>query len=46
MTEIYFDNGATTRAFPEVRQIMDEMLEKVTVIPLPCTGRASRQNNI
>ncbi|MBR0411470.1 MAG: cysteine desulfurase [Eubacterium sp.] len=29
MTEIYFDNGATTRAFPEVRQLMDEMLEKV-----------------
>lgn len=27
MTEIYFDNGATTRAFPEVRQIMDELLE-------------------
>jgi len=26
--EVYFDNGATTRAFPEVRKIMDEMLEK------------------
>ena len=27
MTEIYFDNGATTRAFPEVRAIMDQVLE-------------------
>ena len=26
MTDIYFDNGATTRAFPEVRRIMDELL--------------------
>jgi cysteine desulfurase len=27
MREIYFDNGATTRVFPEVREIMDELLE-------------------
>ena len=24
MSEIYFDNGATTRALPQVREIMDE----------------------
>ena len=28
MSEIYFDNGATTRALPQVREIMDEVLEK------------------
>lgn len=28
MSEIYFDNGATTRAFPEVREVMDEALER------------------
>lgn len=28
MPEIYFDNGATTRAFPEVREIMTEVLEQ------------------
>lgn len=27
MSEIYFDNGATTRAFPEVREIMSEVLD-------------------
>ena len=27
MSEIYFDNGATTRALPQVREIMDEVLE-------------------
>jgi cysteine sulfinate desulfinase/cysteine desulfurase-like protein len=26
--EIYFDNGATTRAFPEVREMMDLVLEQ------------------
>lgn len=26
--EIYFDNGATTRAFPEVRKKMDQVLEE------------------
>ena len=25
--EIYFDNGATTRVFPEVREMMDKVLE-------------------
>lgn len=25
--EIYFDNGATTRVFPEVREMMDQVLE-------------------
>ena len=29
MSEIYFDNGATTRALPQVREIMDEVLEKI-----------------
>ena len=28
MSEIYFDNGATTRALLQVREIMDEVLEK------------------
>ena len=28
MSEIYFDNGATTRALPQVREITDEVLEK------------------
>ncbi len=28
MSKIYFDNGATTRALPQVREIMDEVLEK------------------
>ncbi len=27
MTEIYFDNGATTRTFPEVREIMSEVMD-------------------
>lgn len=27
MAEIYFDNGATTRVFPEVREIMSEVME-------------------
>ena len=27
MREVYFDNGATTRAFPEVVDIMKEVLE-------------------
>lgn len=27
MREVYFDNGATTRVFPDVREIMDELLE-------------------
>lgn len=26
--DIYFDNGATTRAFPEVREMMDKVLEE------------------
>ena len=26
--DIYFDNGATTRAFPEVRKMMDKVLEE------------------
>ena len=28
MSEIYFDNGATTKALPQVREIMDEVLEQ------------------
>ncbi len=28
MSEIYFDNGATTRALPQVREIMDEVLKE------------------
>lgn len=27
MTEIYFDNGATTRTFPEVREIVSEVMD-------------------
>ncbi|MDO4976447.1 MAG: cysteine desulfurase family protein [Eubacteriales bacterium] len=27
MAEIYFDNGATTRVFPEVKEIMSEVME-------------------
>lgn len=27
MTEIYFDNGATTRTFPQVREIMSEVMD-------------------
>lgn len=28
MPEVYFDNGATTRVFPEVKEIMNEVLEE------------------
>ena len=38
MREIYFDNGATTRVFPEVREIMTEVMDVEYGNPegLPC----------